>query len=277
MNNPLVSIIIPCYNDNKHIFEAVLSANTQTYSNKEIIVVDDGSNGATKVALGKLSFKIDKIITQENKGLSSARNTGIRAAKGSLIIVLDSDDFFEPEFCESAVGIKLQNPHYKIISCKARRFDANGLIDIYTPRGGDIKNFLFSNSAIGNSLFSKADWEHVGGYDEYMKKGYEDWEFYIRMLLTSGEAFIIQEPLFNYRQKKNSLRISANSIKYELWQYIYTKHEKLYKANYPLMIKFFLEKLRHIEKEKLKQVKRIDFKIGKFILSPFRFFKRKFR
>ncbi|WP_298247537.1 glycosyltransferase [uncultured Christiangramia sp.] len=271
----MVSIIIPCYNDPVFIIEAVQSAIDQTYKNKEVIIVDDGSNKETKAVLNSLKLKVNKIITQPNRGLSAARNIGISAANGKFIVVLDSDDFFSPSFCEKAVKIFLENKsEYKVITCYAKRFDRKGVIDIFKPKGGGIENFLFFNAAIGNSLFTKLDWQQIEGYDENMRKGFEDWEFYIRLLSNSGKAYVIKEPLFHYRQKEQSMRKSANKIKYELWAYIFRKHSELYKNNYESMIDFFISKIALEEKEKIKNKERIEYKVGTKILAPIRFIKR---
>ncbi|TVZ25574.1 hypothetical protein JM83_0499 [Gillisia sp. Hel_I_86] len=274
--DPLISIVIPCYNDPYYIVKSVQSAIEQTYKNKEIIVVDDGSNLKTKKVLANIKTKIDLLITQENKGLSAARNAGINQSNGDLILVLDSDDFFEPEFCAKAAEVLQSSEDIKIATCYARRFNEEGIIDIFKPSGGGIEKFLLFNAAIGNSLYRKKEWETVKGYDEKMIKGYEDWEFYIRLLAGSGEAYVINEPLFNYRQKKQSMRIDANKIKYELQKYIYFKHSNLYKEHYTLFIEDLLKRIEAEEKEKLKNTRRIEFKIGKTILKPIKFLKSKF-
>jgi glycosyltransferase involved in cell wall biosynthesis len=88
---PLVSVIIPTYNRKNIVSKAIDSVLSQTYTNYEIIVVDDGSTDQTEEALQPYLYKI-KYIYQENKGVSAARNTGIRNAKGEWIAFLDSDD-----------------------------------------------------------------------------------------------------------------------------------------------------------------------------------------
>lgn len=271
----MVSIVIPCYNDVNYIEEAVNSALKQTYFKKEIIVVDDGSDIETRRVLSRLEPKLDLLITQKNKGLSAARNVGIENSKGDFILVLDSDDFFDQSFCEKALRIITEEKAVKIVTCHANRFDENGIIDIFKPRGGKIENFLFSNSAIGNSFYAKEDWQIAGGYDEKMKEGYEDWEFYIRLLKIGGRAYVIKEPLFNYRQKKNSMRKDANAIKYELWKYIYLKHSELYKKHYHNLILHFMNQLQLEANTKLKREQSIDYMLGAFILKPVRFLKRK--
>lgn len=272
-NNKLVSIIIPCYNDAKYIEQSVNSALNQTYPIKEVIVVDDGSDDETKVILNKLAPQITKLIIQENQGQSSARNVGIKEAKGNYILVLDSDDFFEPTFCEKAVAVFERRKEVKIITSFVNRFIANEIVDVFKPNGGDISQFLSNNQATGSCMFLKSDFEKINGYDELMRKGYEDWEFYIRLLQNGGEAYVIQEPLFNYRLRNDSTTSKANKIKYNLLKYIYIKHKDLYTANYELFITHLLNRIEREELEKIKNTQRLEFKIGKAILKPLQWIK----
>lgn len=273
----MISIVIPCYNDAQYIEQAINSALNQTYINKEVIVVDDGSNAETKAVLKKIEPKITKLITQENKGQSTARNVGIREAKGNYILVLDSDDFFEPTFCEKAIEIFIKQKATKLVTCFATLLLADGSIVIHEPKGGTISNFMYSNDALGTSLFKKEDWECIGGYDEDMRKGFEDWEFFIRLLKDGGAAEVIHEPLYNYRKRNDSTTSKANLIKYDLRYFIYTKHKELYIADYDNFISKLLENSLQIEKQKEKIFTRPEYKIGKTILKPFRFIKSLFR
>lgn len=273
----LISIIIPCYNDAEYIEQAVLSALNQTYTNKEVIVVDDGSNAETKAVLKKLEPKITKLITQENKGQSTARNVGINEAKGEYILILDSDDFFEDTFCEKAIQVLLNNNEVKIATCEANLLFSDGSKEVYKPRGGSISNFIYSNGALGTSLFKKEDWQNCGGYDESMRKGFEDWEFFIRLLKNGGTVEVINEPLYNYRKRTNSTTSKANTIKYDLQYYIYTKHKALYVADYDNFVAKLLENASNMEKQLEKQFQKIDFQIGNKILKPFRFIKSFFK
>jgi glycosyltransferase involved in cell wall biosynthesis len=269
----LISIIIPCYNDWQYVEKAVHSALNQTYGNKEIIVVDDGSNDKTKEVLKRLESKITKLITQENQGQSTARNRGIEAANGDYILVLDSDDFFEPTFCEKAITVFKNNLDSKLVSCQANLIFENNKTTLFKPIGGTVKNFLFSNAALGTSMFKKEDWNNCGRYDETMKKGFEDWEFFIRLLKVGGSAEIIQEPLYNYRKRNNSTTAKANTNKYELLNYIFTKHKELYISNYNLFVDNLLTRTQREEKEKLKNLKSIEYKLGSILLRPLRLIK----
>jgi len=271
----LISIIIPCYNDAQYIEQSVNSALSQTYLHKEVIVVDDGSNDETKAVLKNLAPQITKLITQENQGQSNARNAGIKEAKGAYILVLDSDDYFEPTFCEKAMEVFESRKDVKLISSFVNKLNDGKIIDIFKSHGGNISQFLSNNQATGGCAFIKSDFERVNGYDESMRKGFEDWEFYIRLLKDGGEAYVIKEPLFNYRLRNDSTTSKANKIKYELLHYIYLKHQVLYKENYELFITHLLSRIEREEKEKLKNLNRIEYKIGFNILRPLRFIKRK--
>lgn len=269
----LISIVISCYNDSKYVEQAVYSALDQTYANKEVIVVDDGSNEETKAVLKRLEPKITKLITQENKGQSAARNRGIQEAVGEYILILDSDDYFDITFIEKAIAF-FDNNEVKIVTCQARLlFDDNSSY-IYTPPGGDMKNFLINNGALGTSLFKKQGWYDCGGYDEGMREGFEDWEFFIRLLKDGGVTEVIQEPLYIYRKRNNTTTARANKVKYRLLNYIYLKHRDLFIVHFDDFVFQLLQKVEGEETEKIKNTQRVEFKVGHAILKPLRWIKK---
>jgi glycosyltransferase involved in cell wall biosynthesis len=274
---PLISIVIPCYNDDLYVEQAVNSAFNQSYINKEIILVDDGSDQKTKEILNKLKPKLTTLISQENKGQSAARNAGIKEANGELIFVLDSDDFVEPTFCEKAINAFVNNYSIKIVTCYANRVFENGISDNINPQGGDILDFLFKNCALGSVMFYKKDWEMVFGYDENMTFGWEDWEFYIRLLKDGGNAYVIKETLFNYRARKNTTTAIANKNQYTLHKYIIFKHKKLYNKHFELTISFLLKLAENNKINEQKRINSLEFRIGKALLFPFRKIKRFFK
>ena len=276
-NTPLVSVIIPCYNDWQYVEQAVDSVLNQTYNKIEVIVVDDGSDLRTKKVLKKLEPKITRLLTQENKGQSTARNNGIKEGKGEYILVLDSDDFFEPSFCEKSVKLFAKDNTIKLITSYSNLLYDDKEKDIFKPRGGKLDGFLLNNLSMGSAIFKKQDCIAINGYDESMRKGFEDWEFYIRLLKNGGVAAVIQEPLFNYRKRIDSTTSIANSVKFELLTYIYNKHEDLYKGHFKSFVSHLLFKIEQEELGKITNEKRIEFQIGKFILNPFRRFKAIFK
>jgi glycosyltransferase involved in cell wall biosynthesis len=274
----LISIIVPCYNNSDFIEKAVQSALSQTYPNIEVIVVDDGSDIKTKRVLQDLESSITKLITQENQGQSIARNNGIKQARGTYILNLDSDDFFEPTFCEKAVQKFEEDSAIKIVTCLAKRFNKNGMIDVFTPKGGTFNDFLFSNSALGSSMFKRKDWKICGGYEEQLPiLGFEDWEFYIQLLKQGGKAYVINEVLFNYQVRENSTTDRIQDLKLDKFKHIIFKHKELYKDNFEGLVDNLLERVRKEGIEKVKKTKRIDFVIGNTVLRPFRWIKSIFK
>jgi glycosyltransferase involved in cell wall biosynthesis len=274
MKNPLLSIVISCYNDANYIEQAVSSALNQTYSNKEIIVIDDGSNIETKAVLKKLEPKITILITQDNQGQSIARNNGIRKAKGEYILNLDSDDFFEITFCEKAINKFEEDQEIAIVTCNVNRFNTSGTIDVFFPNGGFLNNFLFSNSAMGSSMFKRKDWERCGGYEEKLPiLGLEDWEFYIQILKFGGYAYVIEETLFNYQVRENSTTDRIRELRLDKFKHIIMKHKQLYSANFEILVENLFDQIKREQSEKIKNKERIDFKIGKAVLSPLRWIK----
>ena len=268
-----ISIIIACYND-PYVVKAVRSAFEQSYSNKEIIVIDDGSNEETKRAINEIRDMIDILIEQANSGQSIARNNGIKKASGAYILNCDSDDYFEPEFCEKAIKIFEADKEIKIVTCKAQRFSKNGEIDVFTPRGGRLENFLFSNSALGSSMFKRCDWQDCGGYEEKLPiLGFEDWEFYLNILKTGGYAFVIDEPLFYYQVREGSTTEKIKNLKQDKLKHIILKHSDLYKENFEALVINLIDRLKIEEMEKIRNTKRIDFKLGRFLLRPLRLIK----
>lgn len=121
MNNPLVSIIIPVYNAEKYLEETINSAIDQTWTNKEIIIVDDGSTDSSLTIANSFKNAIVKIFTQENKGASAARNKGIQEAKGDYIQFLDADDLLPKNKIETQLQILIYHQN-AIIGCNWIRF-----------------------------------------------------------------------------------------------------------------------------------------------------------
>jgi hypothetical protein len=188
---------------------------------------------------------------------------------------LDSDDYFEPEFCKSAIQVFLENEEVKLVTCMARRFNKkNGSIDVFTPVGGELQNFLFANSALGSSMFKKTDWEVCGGYEEKLPiLGFEDWEFYLNILKYGGYAYVIPEVLFHYQVRENSTTAKIKDFKLNKFKHIIFKHSELYKDNFEDLVSNLIHRVRAEEIEKVKNTKRLDFKLGKAFLRPLRFIK----
>src|SRR3989338_10346077 len=113
-NTPLVSIIIPTYNNAKFISAAIDSAAKQTYPNIEIIVVDDGSTDQTKNVILPYQHRI-RYIHQSNEGLAAARNKAIEKSKGDYLQFLDADDLIHPEKIKKQIDCLMREPQFDVV------------------------------------------------------------------------------------------------------------------------------------------------------------------
>jgi glycosyltransferase involved in cell wall biosynthesis len=276
MNNQLVSIIIPCYNDLEYIEQCIKSAVNQTYGPIEIIVVDDGSNQPTKQKLQQLKGQTNMLITQENKGQSSARNAGIKAANGEIICVLDSDDTLDEDFIFKCFNKLYKQSDVRIVGTYLKLiFEGKECYQLFKPKGGKLNDFLFKNSISGSGiLFRKKDAIKIGGYDENMKMGWEDWDFNLRLMFLGGTATVVEEPLYNYLKRTDSTTTRANKNKHYLLKLMYLKHKELYKANFEefvnhVYLNYLDDNLRY---QKIKKSR--EYKLGFLILEPIRKIKR---
>src|SRR3954452_3864556 len=111
-----VSVIIPCYNQGRYINETIASVEAQTFTDWEIIIVNDGSNEPETI---EILFDVDckkiKVIHTENKGVAAARNTGIKAAGGKFILPLDADDLIGVNYLNEAVVFLETNEEVKVV------------------------------------------------------------------------------------------------------------------------------------------------------------------
>jgi glycosyltransferase involved in cell wall biosynthesis len=270
----MVSIIIPCYNDFAYIESSVQSALEQTYSDKEIIVIDDGSDARTKEILKRIAPKITKLITQENQGVVIARNIAIEAAKGDYILTLDSDDYFEPQFLEKAIPVLQEQEKVGIVTSWVSIINERGEpTGMFKPSGAPASEAIFRNNAPGSILFRKICWKETGGYDPEMAKGNEDWEFNVSVCKNGWDIYVIPEILFNYRLKKSSRNKSALIYRRQIRQYAFRKHSDLLINNLDKTIDFFLNEIENKETEIIKIKNSSSFILGELLLKPVKWLK----
>ena len=243
-STPLVSIIIPAYKQAEYISDALDSVLKQDYACWEAIVVDDGSpdNVADIVAPYCAADSRIQFVHTENHGVSAARNKAVSLAKGEFILPLDADDTIEPTYIGKAVEQFRLHPEAEVVYCKWRFFgvttDAPELA--YTT----YRNLLVNNSIFATAMFRRSRFLAIGGYDEDMHLGFEDWEMWMRLLDDSSVVIQIPEHLFNYRIKTASRNVTAaddnsglNAFAIEL--YMMDKHKKAYKRYFGLPTVFY--------------------------------------
>lgn len=222
MNNSLISIIVPCYNQAQYLDEALQSVLDQTYQDWECIIVNDGSPDNTKVIAEKWVAKDSRFqyVYKENGGLSSARNAGLKVAKGEYIQFLDSDDYL--------VKTKLEVSLQKLNSAKDKNVKvaiSNFRMFVDSPQ-----NTSSPYCNLNSQLFSYESllyhWEesftipiHCGFFDALLFEDFrfpedlrakEDWVMWVSLFHKNCEAVFLEEPLAFYRNNPDSMTKSKN-------------------------------------------------------------------
>ncbi|WP_447641532.1 MULTISPECIES: glycosyltransferase family 2 protein [Chitinophagaceae] len=238
MNTPTISVVIPCFNDGVYLQETLDRLNEQTYKDFEVIIVNDGSTDrATLIKLEEISQQGQAIVYHiPNSKMSAARNYAITRSQGKIIVALDADDYFDKSFFGKALQYLDANKDAAVVSCYVQHFGLDK--KVFKPRGGTVKNFLFSNQCPMCSMFRKDVWEQVGGLDENMKEGYEDWDFFLSITALGYRIKILPEILFYYRQtKKSTLKNQTEPNQEKLLNYMLAKHSDLYRKELKELIK----------------------------------------
>lgn len=227
---PKVSIIIPCYNQGKYVAEAINSALRQTFKDIEIVCVNDGSTDNSVEIIKSFENKYKNFIflnNEENRGIIYSRNFAIKNCNGTYILPLDADDIIEPTYVEKAVKILDNNSNIGIVYCKAKIF---GNYDKYwNLKPFNKSDILYENCIFCSAIFRKSDFLKIGGYNNNMKYGCEDYDLWLSFIEQRLEVFQINEILFSYRQYDETSRTTISlKNKKEIWNNLIKNHINLY-------------------------------------------------
>lgn len=239
MNDVLISVVMPVYNVEKYVAESIQSVLNQSYSNFELIIVDDGGQDKSVDICHKFDDSRIRIVSQKNRGLAGARNTGINTAKGYYIAFLDSDDLWHKDKL-ALHKIHLDSNKRIGISYSGSRFideDSQALKQAQTPKLLDITaEHIFKRNPIGNGsapVFRRdvlnliafrhpKENDRICYFDESFRQS-EDIELWVRIALTSPFIFEgIDGLLTRYRIISGGL--SANIVaQYQSWDRVHDK------------------------------------------------------
>ena len=266
MAEPLISIIMPSYNQGLYLSEALESVLAQTYTNWECIIVDDGSKDNTPEVSKAYCAKDSRIqyIYQDNCGVSAARNNGVAHSKGEFILPLDGDDKIAPEFLELTLQEIVKDRNIRVVYTDAQYFGARN--DIYRLPDFSIEQLLGMNLMCITSLFRKEDFEIAGGFNTNMKEGFEDWDFFVSMFQDGkGTAVKIPQVLLSYRRKPVSRNSAASKANIDFRQRIWENHKKIYSKVYPDPT---------LTSEYKRFANSREYKLGYLILHPFKGYRK---
>ncbi len=226
-----VAVVITCYNDGVYLSEAIDSLGPERADGEGVIIVNDGSSEPETLAVldryGTLGFtRIDTV----NRGLAAARNTGWQATTAPYVLFLDADNMVDATYMEQAAALMDQDPTIVVVHSDKEEFGLRqGLVEQPTP---SLVEELVGNRIDACAVVRKSILEAVGGFDEAMRDGYEDWELWLRLMIN-GERFVhLPGPLFRYRVREGSLLSKANDpvIRKRILDHVVTKHKAVYDA-----------------------------------------------
>lgn len=241
-----VEAVVTSFNQGSMILEAVESLCAQTMLPQRIIIMDDGSTEENSLSILKAIEKNPNlpipvnVYYQENSGVSAARNAGIQKAQTSMVLVLDGDDKLKPEYLEHVSRFLQDSPAMVAASSWMETF---GVLDsIVCPDGGKINSFLARNCCPATHILRREAFELCGGYDESMRSGFEDWDYFLSMLETASDAYIgiVDQPLIQYRTAPASSNVKSMDKRLELMRFMIQKHISSYQ-------KYVLDALLGIE------------------------------
>jgi glycosyltransferase involved in cell wall biosynthesis len=225
---PRFSVVIPAFDAERTVVAAIRSVRAQTEPDFELIVVDDGSRDATADRVRQVDDRRIRLLRQENRGLSAARNAGIGAARGSLIAFLDADDLWLPTYLERMGAALAARPEAELAYCDAWVFEAGTgrirrqtFFDRHRPAGSlplEPAAFLLVHLRdnffyVGTTVRARA-FASVGGFREDMTS-LEDYEMWLRIEAAGGAIVEVAVPLALYRtspgqMSANTPRMAAN-------------------------------------------------------------------
>jgi glycosyltransferase involved in cell wall biosynthesis len=236
--DPRVTVMIPCHNLGAYLDEAVDSVLAQTFQDFDIIVVDDGSTDeGTRRLLASYDRPRTRVIrSAENRGLPAARNLALKQTRALYICALDADDRLAPACLEKSVRVLDDDPSVAFASHWVRTFGDEERE--WTPERCDLAAVLDMNTINGAALTRRDAILAVGGWDEAMRDGCEDWDLWLRLLERGFRGTIIPEVLFHYRRRTGSMSrvMSQADVQMRVFGYILEKHRDSYRRHLPELV-----------------------------------------
>lgn len=205
----LVTVLIPAYNAENYIVEAVGSIQRQTYRNLEILIIDDGSTDRTNQILHEIRQKdkrIELVVNETNLGIIKTLNKGVDLAKGKYIARMDSDDIAHPERIQVQLAMMLKDDNIDLVGCLLKVIDGKGRFLFYSDAFDTEDSFvarfisMFESPIAHPGLIAKADVIRKYLYQDFEAyKHVEDFDMFSRMLSDGVNFKCVNKYLLNYR------------------------------------------------------------------------------
>lgn len=233
---PSVTVVIPCFNHGRFVAEAVNSCLAQEGCDLNVVLVNDGStDGTSPAACDAAAGPRVSVIHQQNRGLPATRNRGAEAATGEFLVFLDADDTIRPGFISKlhaailagdAEGKQPVSHAY----CQEELSELGH--GIWRVPEWDPMMLLVTNLHPVTTLIRAKVFKDAGGFDATMTRGYEDWEFWLKISERGYRGVRVAEPLFIWRRHSHVTMVMEAVTRHEsLYREIIARHEDLYKRN----------------------------------------------
>jgi glycosyltransferase involved in cell wall biosynthesis len=223
----LVSVVIPAYNAAAFVGGAVESALSQTISDLEVIVVNDGSTDDTANVVEKyVSDRRVRCIFQQNRGLPGARNAGAMAAQGEYLAFLDADDFLAPNALEvMRRTFEQSGAAWLNVGVLKIEGEKRTLRRPRNPEGDPLLSILSDDFITRSPFYPRKEFFAIGMYDEEIRMR-EDWEINIRMIAAGKPYALLDEPVYLYTRTEGSITTGNRRKLYFYTEKLMRKHHK---------------------------------------------------
>lgn len=259
-----VSIIIPCYNQDKYIAHTLTCVKKQTFEDWECIVMDDGStdNSGAVVKEWAASEHRIKYYYQKNSGVCVARNNAVGYASGEYLLFVDSDDLISNVFVGLCVEQLDADKNVKLVACNYKKFGKykkSFKVEKYSlPK-------LMGHNLWGNAcMIRREDFIRVGGYNTNMRYGLEDWDLWLKILADGGKVKCLDGFHYFYRIRGHSrndgtkTKDSLTALRRVIWENHHELYSKVFSSPFE-------------SEEYLRVANSYEYKIGKVLFYPVRF------
>jgi glycosyltransferase involved in cell wall biosynthesis len=223
-----IAVVIPCFNLGRFVEEAVRSVLGQTRAAAEVVVVDDGSTDpTTRQVLASMHPPGVRIVRTENRGVSAARNWGIRLTSAKYLVTLDADDRLSPDYLAQTSARLDADPELGFVSTAIQTFGETAYT--WTPPEPSVASALVRGAPHPASMFRREVWDAVGGFDESaLVQGCEDLDFWVSAMEHAYRGAVIPQALLEYRVRNDSVhqRLVFGGGQHGVMAAVFKKHRR---------------------------------------------------
>lgn len=276
--NPIISVIMPCYNQAPYMPDALQSLLDQDYPHWECIMVNDGSTDNTEEIAMQWVNADDrfKYFYKPNSGVCETRNYAIKQAIGKYLIPLDGDDKISPTYFTEAIDIFEKDPAVKLIYSDTILFGDRD--DKIINPSFEYEKMITENQIFNSAIFKRSDFLQTVGYNPNMVYGIEDWDFYLSLLKPIDKVVKLDAFHYYYRIKAVSRSTGVNQDAERNNAMLL----QMFKNHTSLFLEYFNPVRDHIEAKAFKKdlewhYNTPEYRLGRILFAPFRFLKRVIR